>query len=78
LAAKPKEYDVYVLSRREVTIFPKPNMPEQQTIVTYVAAGLPPASITIMKKDYTLDKEKQLIKADIEKRLTTKPEQYKV
>jgi len=78
MSKTPKEYDVYVLSRREVTVFPKPNVPEQQTIVTYVAAGLPPASITIMKKEYTLDKEKQLIKADIEKRLTTKPEQYKV
>jgi len=47
-------------------------------IITYVGAGLAPATIRILKDDYTLELEKATIKADIEKRLKRKAESYTV
>jgi len=75
--AKP-EYEVTVLARDEVTTFPKIRQPVETVLVTYVAAGLPPATVTIPKDEYSLELEKKLIKEDIEKRLKFKPETYKI
>jgi len=76
--AKEEEYEVTVLSRDEVTTFPTPATPVEQVLVTYVAAGLPPATITIVKAEYTKAREQELIKADIQRRLKMVPETYKV
>jgi len=72
------EYNVTVLSREDVTTYPKLNQPMITVIVTYIAAGLPPHSINIPKKEWNIETEKKLIKADIEKRLKAVPETYKV
>jgi len=72
------EYDVTVLSRDEIVTYPKLAQPEVTVVVTYVAAGLPPASVSIPKAKYSLELEKKLVRADIERRLAVKPETYKV
>jgi len=79
-AATPqrKEYEVTVLSRREITIYPRVGEELKQLLITYVAAGLPPETITIDKEKWTLEKEKAYIRERIEKRLKEKPETYKV
>ena len=72
------EYDVTVIRRDEVTTFPKLETPVVSVLVTYVAAGLPPRTVTILKTEYTLDLEKRLIREDIEKKLKEKAETFKV
>jgi len=76
--AAAEEYEVTVLSRQEVTTYPKIRQPVVTVMVSYVAAGLPPATVTIPKAEYSLDLEKKLIREDIERRLKIKPETYKV
>jgi len=78
MSEKRKEYDVTVLKRTEVTIYPKLGEQQVQVMITYVAAGLPPRTIIIPKEEYSLEKEKELIRKDIEERLKEKPEVYKV
>ena len=78
MAAKEPEISVTVIRRREVTTWPKIGTPVIQVLVTYVAAGLPPATVTINKVDYTVEREKAEIKADIQRRLRVAPESYKV
>lgn len=78
MSKEKKEYNVTILSRTTITVYPKLGEAKEQVIVTYVAAGLPPRSITVPKEEYSLEKEKELIRKDIEERLKTKPEVYKV
>jgi len=79
-AATPqkKEYEVTILSRREITVYPRVGEEVKQLLITYVAAGLPPETITIDKEKWTLEREKAYIRERIEKRLKEKPETYKV
>jgi len=77
VAEKP-EYEVTVLSRDEVVTYPKLATPVVTVQVTYVAAGLPPATVSIPKAEYSLELEKEKIREDIERRLKVKPETYKV
>ena len=78
MAEEEREYDVTVIVRDEVTTFPKIATPVVNVLVTYVAMGLPPHTVTIPKDEWTLDVEKTQIREDIEKRLKAKPESYKV
>ena len=73
-----EEYNVVILSRVPVIIYPKINEKEERLLITYVAAGLPPNSLNIKKTDWTAAKEKELIRKDIETRLSQKAEMYKV
>lgn len=73
-----EEIPVTVLSRREITVYPKIREPVQQILVTYVGAGLPPHTLTIDKEKYKPENEKKLIRADIERRLKEKPETFRV
>jgi len=73
-----EEYDVTVLSRDEVTTYPKLATPVVTVILTYVAAGLPPHSVNVLKAEWTLQKEKELIRKDLQERLKKRPETYKV
>jgi len=72
------EYEVEILAREEITTFPKLRQPVVNIIVTYAAAGLPPASITIPKDKYSKELEAKLIREDIQRRLAFKPEIIKV
>lgn len=74
----PTEHKVTILRRNEITTYPRINEPKQQMIITYIAADMAPASIRIMKDDWSLEVEKTLIKADIERRLKQKAESYTV
>lgn len=76
--AKKQEYNVTVISRDDVTTFPKIGVAVETRMVTYVAAGLPPSTLNILKEEWTPDLEKKLIREDIEKRLKAKPETFKV
>jgi len=78
MSEEKKQYDVTVLSREEVTTFPKIAQPVVNVLVTYVAAGLPPHTITVRKDEWTPELEKKLIREDIERRLEEKPETYRV
>ena len=76
--AKKQEYNVTVISRDDVTTYPKVGVAVETRMVTYVAAGLPPNTLSILKEEWTPALEKKLIREDIEKRLKAKPETYKV
>jgi len=76
--AEEEAHEVTVISRETVTTYPKLRVPVETVLVTYVAAGLPPATVTILKEEYSLEAEKKRIREDIERRLKVKPEVYKV
>jgi len=78
LAEEKARYDVTVLSRDEVTTFPKIAQPVVIVETTYVAAGLPPATVRIPKEEWDPELEKKKIREDIEKRLKQKPEVFRV
>jgi len=78
MAREREEYNVTVLSRSEVEVYPKLGVKAIQVWVTYVAAGLAPNTIFIDKDKYNLSLEKKLIRDDIEARLKRKPETYRV
>ena len=76
--AKKQEYNVTVLPRDDVKTYPKMGVEVETRMVTYVAAGLPPNTLSILKEEWTPELEKKLIREDIEKRLKAKPETFKV
>lgn len=78
MAEEEREYEVTVISREDVTVYPKIATPVVSRIITYVAAGLPPHSITIPRDEWNVEKEKAIIRKDIEARLKMKKEIYKV
>jgi hypothetical protein len=78
LAEPEQGYSVTVIRRREITTWPKIGTPLIQVLVTYVAAGLPPGTVTMPKDGYNLEKEKAAIKADVQRRLAVSPESYRV
>jgi len=73
-----EEYEATILSRREVTTYPRLATPVITVQTTYVAAGLPPATISIPKKEWSKEREKKDIREDIERRLAEKPEVIRV
>ncbi len=75
---EPTKHTVTILSRNEITTYKRINEPEQQMVITYVAANLAPSTIRIMKDEYSLEAEQKAIKADIEQRLKQKTESYTV
>jgi len=78
MSKKAEEYNVTVLSRDEITTYPKLGQAVVTILVTYIAAGLPPHTIRILKDKWTLQTERTLIRASIEDRLTRKPETFRV
>ncbi|TET13498.1 MAG: hypothetical protein E3J82_02915 [Candidatus Thorarchaeota archaeon] len=73
-----KEYAVTILRRVEIVTHPRIGEPLEQKRITYVAAGLAPATLTIIVDQYSLELEKKRIRADIERRLMLKAESYRV
>ena len=78
MSKNEKMQNVTILSRMDITTYPKLNQPEKIMMITYIAAGMPPHTLNIPKKDYTKAKEKALIKTDIAIRLKSRPETYQV
>ena len=73
-----EKYNVTVLSRDDITTYPKLGQAVITVLTTYVAAGLPPHTIRIPKDRWTPEAERTLIRASIEDRLERKPETYRV
>lgn len=73
-----EKYNVTVLSRSEIKTFPKLGEAVITVLVTYVAAGLPPHTVRILKSMYNTESERTVIRASIKDRLTKKPESYRV
>jgi len=78
--SKPKEveYNVTVLSRDEVTTWPKLGQAAVTVQVTYVSAGLAPKTVFIDKTMWSIEREKEVIRKDIIARLGKHAETYKV
>jgi len=76
--AKEEEYEVTILSRDEIVTYPKLRQAVRTIAITYVAADLPPATIFIPKEEYSIEREKELIKKDIKRRLKEVPVTYRV
>uniref|UniRef100_A0A6H1ZT91 Uncharacterized protein n=1 Tax=viral metagenome TaxID=1070528 RepID=A0A6H1ZT91_9ZZZZ len=61
--------------KRTTLATPAIDDPERRTIqVEYVAGELPPHFVFIPEKEWTKEREAELIKADMKKRLTTTEE----
>ena len=45
-------YEVTILSRREISVFPKLGEEVKQLLITYIGQGLPPNTVTIDKTKY--------------------------
>jgi len=73
-----ERYEVTILRRHEVVTMPKLRQYVTVVLVTYSAAGLPPRTLSIPKEEWSLEREKQLVKRDIERRLKIRPEIYTV
>jgi len=78
MSEEEKKYNVTILSRRTVSTFPRLGEEVRMVYVTYVAAGLPPATVMIPEEEYSVELEKETIRKDIEERLKRKPETYTV
>jgi len=78
MSEKKEKYKVQILNRTELVVFPKVNQPMPIIRVTYYYPPLPPATIDIPKTEYTPEKEKELIRQDIEKRLSQTTETIEV
>lgn len=80
MSKKPVQetFDVTVLARREVSVFPKLGVEVKQYLITYVAGGMPPSTITIDKEKWSAEVEKKYIREDILRRRTEKSEVYRV
>jgi len=75
---KKQEYEVTIISRETITTYPRIGEAVRTVMVTYQAADLPPATLSIPEAEYSLEEEKKRIRADIERRLKVKPEVYRV
>jgi len=73
-----EEYEVTIIGREEITVFPRLREAVRVMMVTYVAAGLPPDTVEIPVEEYSPELEKEVIRKRIEERLKFKPETYKV
>ena len=77
--SKPGEtYEVTVISREDVTTFPKLGEALIVRQISYVGAGLPPATVTIEKGVWDPELEKKTIREDLERRLKQKVETFRV
>jgi hypothetical protein len=62
-----------VTDRFLVTDYPKIRQPVPTYLITYVAEGMAPVTVRLPKAEYSPEREKELIKADIQRRLAGTP-----
>jgi len=58
---KKEKYEVEVIRRDIITTFPKLRTPALTSLVTYVAAGLPPDTVSILLSEVAPGKEAELV-----------------
>ncbi len=78
MSEQRRKYNVTVLNRDKVPTYPKVGEAVIMTLITYIAAGLPPHTVRIPKDKWTTELERITIKESIESRLKERPETYKV
>ena len=70
--------EVKILSRTELMTYPTPDKPVTVKAVTYQTGFMPPRTVYIPVAEWTPDKEREIIKADIGKAATAKPETFEL
>ena len=70
--------EVKILSRVDLMTYPTPETPRKVKAVTYQSGFMPPRTVYITEEEYTADKEREVIGADIKKAETAKPETLEV
>jgi hypothetical protein len=70
--------EVKIISRTKLVVWPKPEQPEVVVSVTYQSGFFPPRTVYIKETEYSVDKEREAIKADLEKAAAAKPETYEL
>jgi hypothetical protein len=70
--------EVKILSRVDLITYPTPETPRRVKAVTYQTGFMPPRTTYIPEEEYSPDKEKAAIAADIEKAETVKTETIEV
>jgi hypothetical protein len=70
--------EVKILSRVDLIMYPTPETPKRVKAVTYQSGFMPPRTVYIAEEEYSPDKEREVIGADIKKAETTKPETMEV
>ena len=69
---------VTILSREKITTYPQLGKAEETYIIAWQAEGLPPGLIFIPAKEYSPEKEKEMIKKAIEDLKKRKIEEIEV
>lgn len=72
------ELEVQILERRELSLPTVEGEPRIEVWITYRFGTLPPGLVRIPKPELTPEKERTVIRADIQARLAQKPETMKV
>lgn len=70
--------EVKILSRVDLMTYPTPETPRKVKAVTYQSGFMPPRTVYIAEEEYSADKEREVIGADIKKAETAKPETLEV
>lgn len=70
--------EVKILSRVDLINYPTPETPKRVKAVTYQSGFMPPRVVYILEEEYSPEKEREVIAADIHKAETTKPETLEV
>jgi len=70
--------EVRIISRTETTQYPRLRTPVRVKHIVYRAQGMPLRSIFIPVEEWSLEREKELIKQDIERFKALAPEVYRV
>jgi hypothetical protein len=70
--------EVKILSRVDLIMYPTPETPKRVKAVTYQSGFMPPRTVYIAEEEYSSDKEREVIGADIRKAETAKPETLEV
>ena len=76
--AEEEGLEVTIIERREIPLPSVEGEPTVEVWITYRYGTLPPGLVRVPKKDLTKEKEKALIKADIQRRIEAKPEVLRV
>ena len=69
---------ITILDRWDFPVSPVPGQTRVRRAITYQAGVLPPRTIYVDLDEWTEEKEKELIREDIEKVKTFTPEEYEV
>ena len=76
--AKEERMKVKILSREKIVTYPKIRQPKETIAVTFVAPGLPPATVFIPADEYSKEREIEEIRKKIEELKRMQPEEVEI